>query len=1462
MNKKPFLVFLLFWAMLYGYDSRAQLAGGTYTINSAAATGGTNYASFTAAVTAMASGITGPVVFNVVPGSGPYTEQVTIGNITGASAANTIKFNGNGATVQNTATATYNGVLMMNGAKYVKFDSLTFKALGVTYGYGAILYNACDYDSITRCNFDLTACTSTSSANASGIRITNVASSTSTTLSGATNTYLGGNTISGPTGTGGIYYGFYFYGPNTNNVYHNNYVSNFYLYGISDNYGSNVTYTKNIVTRETKTGIAYCYGFQLTSASGTSKVVGNIVRFLGGATNGTTYSYPFGIMSCNGTATTPILVSNNVMYGHTLSPTYGIRLSSSNYIDVYHNTVDISNPIAYSGTMYGIYLTGSANNRIKNNNVSITGGGTTTKYGIYYSTATNASDRNNVYVNSTQAGTQYFGYLGSAYATLAAFQTANPASDANSFSVNPLFVAPATGDFTPGALAITAAGENLLASVPTDVNGLPRSPVPTLGAFEKISTISNNASVSSLNTPSGNFCAGVQPINVTIRNSGINNVTSVRVNWTLNSVAQTPFNYTGTLVPVTATGQNSATVALGNATLTAGANAIKIWTSLPNNTADGDPADDTLSVTLTPATFNLTATLDTICGSGTTEITLNPSTGYNTGDLRWQSSPDGVTWTNIANSDAPTYSATNLSAATRYRAQIITGGTGCYSPSKTIQVRDVRIVTSVPATRCGIGTVTLAATGSTGSTVNWYDAATGGTPIATGNSFTTPSIGATTTYYASASTGGAGTVAVGPLNPAALGAGGYSTLGTYKVFFTVTSPVTIASVDVYATAAVSTGIRIQTEPGLVSVADVPYTTIIAPSLSVGQTVPLNVTLAPGTYSMISYGTIPNLYRNTAGATFPYSTPELSITGTNFAGYPQYHYFFYNWQLIGGCESARVPVVATIGAAPAITAAATPASICAGNSATVSVTSANTNYTYSWSSGQTTASFSATPATTTKYVVNALDPITNCAAKDSVTVTVVNQTAAITPATTQTICIGNSVTLSANTGTGLTYQWLNLGVAIPGATNATYAANATGTYTVRVTNTASGCSNISAAVAVNAVAAPSASISPLGAVPLCMGDSLALQGATGTGYTYQWKNGTANAAGISTGATYYAKTAGTYTLVVSANGCSTTSAAVTVNTVALPVAQISPSTAVTGCDSVTFSSASTGVTYQWNYNGMPVSGATAANYRANVSGQYTVRVTEIATGCAATSSSVAAIVNESPAGNITYSSPIAFCEGGSVVLNTNQAANNTYQWKVDNVDIPNATTAHYIVSTPGLYSVVVMNTVSGCGRVATPIQVQVYPKPTATIAYSASNNVLSTTQPFMQYQWQLNSQPIAGATQATYSPVQSGAYAVSVTDGNGCMTISTVHFVNGVGITHTVVGASLKIYPNPTNGALYVSASETVQLTLQDITGKQVFKGNSNQSIDMKDMADGLYLLHVTDREGRLIRAEKVTKMGH
>lgn len=81
------------------------------------------------------------------------------------------------------------------------------------------------------------------------------------------------------------------------------------------------------------------------------------------------------------------------------------------------------------------------------------------------------------------------------------------------------------------------------------------------------------------------------------------------------------------------------------------------------------------------------------------------------------------------------------------------GSLGQYTLSVSPQPCTASVTGTSPASRCGTGTVVLNATPSAGATLSWFSASTGGTALSTGNSFTTPSISVTTTYYIQASNG-------------------------------------------------------------------------------------------------------------------------------------------------------------------------------------------------------------------------------------------------------------------------------------------------------------------------------------------------------------------------------------------------------------------------------------------------------------------------------------------------------------------------------------------------------------------------------------------------------------------------------------------------------------------------------------------------------------------------------------
>ena len=111
-------------------------------------------------------------------------------------------------------------------------------------------------------------------------------------------------------------------------------------------------------------------------------------------------------------------------------------------------------------------------------------------------------------------------------------------------------------------------------------------------------------------------------------------------------------------------------------------------------------------------------------------------------------------------------------------------------------------------------------------------------------------------------------------------------------------------------------------------------------------------------------------------------------------------------------------------------------------------------------------------------------------------------ALVTAAGPTSFCTGGSVVLNGTAVTGATYQWLNGGSVIAGATNVSYTANAAGSYRFFL-SVPGGCSDTSSPVLVTTSAPPVATITASGPTTFCQGQSVGLVATRGTGFTYRW-----------------------------------------------------------------------------------------------------------------------------------------------------------------------------------------------------------------------------------------------------------------------------------------------------------------------------------------------------------------------
>lgn len=391
-------------------------------------------------------------------------------------------------------------------------------------------------------------------------------------------------------------------------------------------------------------------------------------------------------------------------------------------------------------------------------------------------------------------------------------------------------------------------------------------------------------------------------------------------------------------------------------------------------------------------------------------------------------------------------------------------------------------------------------------------------------------------------------------------------------------------------------------------------------------------------------------------------------------------------------------------------------------------------------------------------------------------TPITPAATISAAGATTFCTGGSVVLNANTGAGYSYVWRLNNNVISGATSSSYSATQTGTYTVTVTY--NGCSSTSANTAVNVTSAPNATITAAGSTAFCNGGSVVLNANTGTGLTYVWRrNGTAISGAISS--SYTATLAGSYTVVVSIGSCSATSSGttVTVSGGTAPTATAQGSTSFCNGGSVVLSTTTaTGNTYQWRLNGGAINGATGSSYTATQTGSFSVTVTNGT--CTATSNAISVSASGSLATPvITATGPTNFCSGGNVILTTQQATGNTYQWYVDGEAMPGATAYAYTAFWNGATTVQVTN--GGCSATSAPVNLAVGSQPSATISAGGPTSfcnggsvVLSgNTGSGYTYSWARNGSTISGATASTYTATLAGSYTRTV-NNSGCTATSS------------------------------------------------------------------------------------------
>ncbi|MFA7273459.1 MAG: gliding motility-associated C-terminal domain-containing protein [Crocinitomicaceae bacterium] len=418
---------------------------------------------------------------------------------------------------------------------------------------------------------------------------------------------------------------------------------------------------------------------------------------------------------------------------------------------------------------------------------------------------------------------------------------------------------------------------------------------------------------------------------------------------------------------------------------------------------------------------------------------------------------------------------------------------------------------------------------------------------------------------------------------------------------------------------------------------------------------------------------------------------------------------------------------TVNPYPTVVANASSASICNGQSTTLSGAGASS---YVWNGGIINGS-SQSPITTTTYTVIG-QSAAGCADTASVTVTVNANPNVTASSSASPVCAGTQVTLTA--AGALNYNWSNSVI-----NGVAFTPSSTTNYIVLGTN-ASGCFDTAHVTVVvnplpNVVALASDST-------ICLGFPTTLSGSGGLSYTWT--------GGITNNVPFTPTVSGTYTVTgTGANGCQK-SDAIFIEVYGLPnvIASASPTIICAGQQSQLLASGAN--TYVWSSgttNGDSISPVSSSNYFV---------VGADLNGCLDTAL-VSVTVNPNPIVT-AIANPQSICEGAGTTLSGQGA--DTYSWSggiIDNVP--------FVPSVSGNYTVIGTdaNNCSSSASIFITVNPLLYFSIGPDSVTCPQNPITLYADPtFASYLWS------NGETSSSLTTGTIGTVSITVTDYNGCL----------------------------------------------------------------------------------------------
>lgn len=484
------------------------------------------------------------------------------------------------------------------------------------------------------------------------------------------------------------------------------------------------------------------------------------------------------------------------------------------------------------------------------------------------------------------------------------------------------------------------------------------------------------------------------------------------------------------------------------------------------------------------------------------------------------------------------------------------------------------------------------------------------------------------------------------------------------------------------------------------------------------------------------------------------------------------------------------------------------------------------------------------------------------------VAVANATGILTCANSQMNLDGTG----SSVGGSFSYLWTTVdGNIFSGNTTLMPTINAPGTYFLEVTNTSNGCTNSVDVTVMGDVAAPIANILPPNSLS-CANLTLDLDGSNssnGIDFSFNWTTVDGNISNNANTLTPEIDAPGTYTLTITneVNGCIADASVTVIGDNNVPIADAGlPATLDCNNPSIQLngnnSSQGNSFSYLWTtIDGNISNGATTLTPTIDLSGTYTLTVTNINNGCNSTAEVTinqdmnVPVADAGTSNELTCINPFVTLDGN----NSSQGNDFSYLWTtVDGNIFSDPTTLEPTVNAAGTYTLTVTNTTNNCmtsadviiiGNIATPIADA---GNTVELTCSLTNINLdgsnSSSAGSFSYLWTtMDGNIVNGDTTLMPEINSTGTYNILVTNNaNGCIANADVLITGDTTPPIADAGQNLTLDCDTPSGSLSGNnSSQGAQFQyLWTTANGNIINGDSSlmPTVD----AEGIYNLMITN----------------